>query len=63
MPELPHTNMSSTNLNVTEMSTSDKLANDAFLAKAPTAEVDKIRARQQLARDEVDRITSRLAAM
>ena len=43
--------------------TSAKLDNDAFLAKAPTAVVDKIRARQQLARDEVDRITSRLAAM
>jgi valyl-tRNA synthetase len=43
--------------------TSAKLDNDAFLAKAPTAVVGKIRARQQLARDEVDRITSRLAAM
>ncbi len=43
--------------------TSAKLTNDAFLAKAPPAVVDKIRARQQLAHDEVDRISGRLAAM
>jgi valyl-tRNA synthetase len=43
--------------------TSAKLDNEAFLAKAPAAVVDKIRARQQFAREEVDRITSRLAAM
>lgn len=43
--------------------TSAKLGNEAFLAKAPDAVVDKIRARQQLARDEVDRITSRLSAL
>ncbi len=43
--------------------TSGKLTNDAFLAKAPPAVVDKIRARQQVARDEVDRITGRLATM
>jgi len=41
--------------------TSAKLGNDAFLAKAPTAVVEKIRGRQQLAREEVDRITARLA--
>ncbi|BBZ22496.1 valine--tRNA ligase [Mycolicibacter hiberniae] len=43
--------------------TSGKLGNEAFLAKAPEAVVDKIRGRQQLARDEVDRITARLAAL
>ncbi|WP_046315115.1 valine--tRNA ligase [Mycobacterium sp. UM_Kg1] len=43
--------------------TSAKLGNEAFLAKAPEAVVDKIRGRQQLARDEVDRITARLAAL
>jgi valyl-tRNA synthetase len=43
--------------------TTAKLDNEAFLSKAPLAVVDKIRARQQLARDEVDRITGRLAAM
>jgi valyl-tRNA synthetase len=43
--------------------TNGKLANADFLAKAPGAEVEKTRARQQLARDEVNRITSRLAAM
>ena len=43
-------------------STSGKLGNDAFLAKAPAEVVDKIRARQQLAREEVDRITARLAS-
>ena len=41
--------------------TTGKLGNDAFLAKAPADVVDKIRARQQLAREEVDRITARLA--
>jgi valyl-tRNA synthetase len=40
-----------------------KLGNADFLAKAPDAVVDKIRARQQLARDEVDRITARLAGL
>lgn len=43
--------------------TNAKLGNEAFLAKAPAAVVDKIRERQRVAREEVDRITSRLAAM
>jgi len=43
--------------------TSAKLDNDAFLAKAPGDVVGKIRGRQQLAREEVDRITARLAAL
>ena len=43
--------------------TTGKLGNDAFLAKAPADVVDKIRARQQLAREEVDRITARLACL
>ena len=43
--------------------TTAKLGNEAFLAKAPADVVDKIRARQQLAREEVDRITARLAAL
>jgi valyl-tRNA synthetase len=43
--------------------TNSKLDNADFLAKAPAAVVDKIRDRQRVAREEVDRITSRLAAM
>lgn len=43
--------------------TASKLGNDAFLAKAPDAVVDKIRARQQVASEEVERITARLAAL
>ncbi|BBZ13163.1 valine--tRNA ligase [Mycobacterium branderi] len=43
--------------------TSAKLDNSAFLAKAPAAVVDKIRDRQRVAQEEVDRITSRLAGM
>ena len=43
--------------------TSAKLGNEAFLAKAPTDVVDKIRARQQLAGEEVERISARLAAL
>jgi valyl-tRNA synthetase len=43
--------------------TTAKLDNDAFLAKAPADVVDKIRGRQQLAREEVERITSRLASL
>jgi valyl-tRNA synthetase len=43
--------------------TAGKLGNDAFLAKAPADVVEKIRARQQLAREEVDRITARLAGL
>ena len=40
--------------------TTGKLGNEGFLSKAPTDVVDKIRRRQQLARDEVERITARL---
>lgn len=43
--------------------TTAKLDNEAFLAKAPDDVVTKIRGRQQLARDEVDRIAARLAAL
>jgi len=43
--------------------TSAKLGNEAFLAKAPGDVVDKIRERQKLAREEVDRIGARLAAL
>jgi valyl-tRNA synthetase len=43
--------------------TAGKLGNDAFLAKAPADVVEKIRARQQVAREEVDRITARLAGL
>ena len=43
--------------------TTAKLGNDAFLAKAPGDIVDKIRDRQKLAGEEVDRITARLAAL
>ena len=45
------------------VSTTAKLGNDAFLAKAPGDVVDKIRDRQKLAREETDRITARLAAL
>jgi len=43
--------------------TTAKLDNEAFLAKAPGDVVDKIRERQKLAREEVDRIGARLAAL
>ncbi|WP_431231268.1 valine--tRNA ligase [Mycolicibacterium psychrotolerans] len=43
--------------------TTAKLDNDAFLAKAPDDVVAKIRGRQQLATEEVERITARLAAL
>ena len=43
--------------------TAGKLGNDSFLAKAPADVIEKIRARQQLAREEVDRITARLAGL
>ena len=43
--------------------TTAKLDNEAFLAKAPAEVVDKIRGRQQVAREEVDRITTRLASL
>jgi valyl-tRNA synthetase len=44
-------------------STAAKLGNADFLAKAPEAVVGKIRARQQLAQEENDRITTKLAAL
>ncbi|MGB0972328.1 MAG: class I tRNA ligase family protein, partial [Mycobacterium sp.] len=40
--------------------TAGKLANEGFLAKAPAEVVDNIRARQQVAGEEVERITARL---
>ncbi len=43
--------------------TTAKLGNDAFLAKAPGDVVDKIRERNTLAGEEVDRISARLAAL
>jgi valyl-tRNA synthetase len=43
--------------------TAGKLGNDVFLAKAPADVVEKIRGRRQLAREEVDRITARLAGL
>ena len=43
--------------------TTAKLGNEAFLAKAPDEVVDKIRGRQQLAGEEVERITARLAGL
>jgi valyl-tRNA synthetase len=43
--------------------TTAKLENEAFLAKAPADVVDKIRSRQQLATEEVDRIKTRLASL
>ena len=43
--------------------TAGKLGNDGFLAKAPADVVDKIRARQQVAREEVERITARLDSL
>jgi len=43
--------------------TAGKLGNEAFLAKAPEAVVDKIKARRQLAAEEVERITARLGGL
>ncbi|MGD9621492.1 MAG: valine--tRNA ligase [Mycolicibacterium sp.] len=43
--------------------TTAKLGNAGFLAKAPAEVVDKIRARQQLAGEEVERITARLESL
>lgn len=43
--------------------TGKKLANEAFLSKAPDAVVEKIRTRQQVAQEEVERITARLEAL
>ena len=40
--------------------TAKKLANEAFLSKAPEAVVAKIRKRQQVAREEFERISARL---
>ncbi|QGU05282.1 Valine--tRNA ligase [Corynebacterium comes] len=40
-----------------------KLGNEAFLAKAPDAVVEKIRTRQLVAQEEVERITARLEAL
>jgi valyl-tRNA synthetase len=44
-------------------STTAKLGNADFMAKAPEAVVDKQRERQRVAREETDRITARLAAL
>ena len=43
--------------------TTAKLTNEAFLAKAPEPVVDKIRDRQQLANEEVERISARLGGL
>ncbi|MBU3706984.1 MAG: valine--tRNA ligase [Mycobacterium sp.] len=43
--------------------TTAKLGNEAFLAKAPGDVVDKIRERNKLAGEEVDRISARLSAL
>ena len=40
-----------------------KLANDSFLAKAPADVVDKTRGRLEAARDDITRLTGRLAAL
>ena len=42
---------------------SAKLGNQAFLSRAPESEVTKIRARHEVAVEEVERITARLAAL
>ena len=44
-------------------STSKKLANEAFLAKAPAAVVTKITERQRIATEEVARISARLRVL
>jgi valyl-tRNA synthetase len=44
-------------------STTAKLGNADFMAKAPAAVVDKQRERQRVAREEADRITARLAGL
>lgn len=41
--------------------TDAKLGNEAFLAKAPDAVVEKIKARKEIAEGDVTRITARLA--
>ncbi|MDO4908795.1 MAG: valine--tRNA ligase [Corynebacterium sp.] len=43
--------------------TAKKLGNESFLAKAPEAVVEKIRARKQIAEEEVARISARLAEL
>ncbi|MDO5031101.1 valine--tRNA ligase [Corynebacterium sp.] len=43
--------------------TTKKLGNEAFLSKAPEAVVEKIRTRQAVAQQEVERITGRLEAL
>ena len=43
--------------------TTAKLGNEAFLAKAPDAVVDKIRTRQSIAQEEIARITARIESM
>ena len=43
--------------------TSGKLGNEAFLAKAPEAVVEKIRGRKQVAEEEIARITVRLTEL
>ena len=43
--------------------TGKKLSNDNFLSKAPEEVVNKIKERQQIAREEVERITSRLEGL
>ena len=43
--------------------TGKKLANDNFLNKAPAEVVEKIRDRQKVAQEEVERITGRLEGL
>ncbi len=43
--------------------TGAKLGNEAFLAKAPDAVVEKIRARRQVAQEEIERVTARLESL
>lgn len=43
--------------------TTAKLGNEAFVGKAPEAVVDKIKGRQQIAREEVERLTRRLGEL
>ena len=43
--------------------TTAKLGNEAFLAKAPDAVVDKIRTRQSIAQEEIARIAARIESM
>ena len=45
------------------LGTTAKLDSEAFLAKAPGDVVDKIRDRQKLAREDVERLTARLAGL